>query len=108
MGVKIISIKNNFIAVLFSVSALPSWITRFKKKNAQNLSPGNYPNAASWGANEISKWQAMGSSIGRDGEMWLIEELAQCRGDIQWVETTKNQIRSLRQLQMFLKIELKA
>jgi hypothetical protein len=32
MGVKIISVKNNFIAVLFSVSALPSWITRLKKK----------------------------------------------------------------------------
>ena len=107
MGVKIISVKNNFIAVLFSVSALPSWITRLKK-NAQNLFPGNYPNAASWGANEISKWQAMGISIGRDGEMWLIEELSQCRGDIQWEETTKNQIRSWRQLEMFLKIELKA
>ena len=37
MGVKIISIKNNFIAVLFSVSALPSWITRFKKKKMPRI-----------------------------------------------------------------------
>jgi len=75
------------MAAFFSDSVVPSWVARFK--NAQNLSPGNYPNAASWGANEISKWQDMGISIGRDGEMWLIEELAQRKEDIQWVETTK-------------------
>lgn len=94
------------MAVLFGVSVLPFWISR--EKNAQKLFPGNNPNAASWGANELSKWQDVGISIGRDGDLWLIEELSQCRGDIQCMEITKRQLRFWRQLKNIkFKIELK-